>query len=422
MTLAMFGSDTNMLRKIIDFNKSSQEHKILVTDYSTYATAEDYSAGITVLNNEIAAGRVPDIIYNTGSFDFRNYAEKGMLADFYGLMETDGEIKREDYCANVFQAFETDGKLYELVHDFYVETMVGKRSIFGDDTSLKWEKMNQVLAEYPDASAFQNTTTRDMVLNWALRYCMDEFVDWQNSTCHFDSADFRSLLAFAAKFPEAIDYDKLYEDEDAWAMQEQQFITNASLLNPLTISNMRDIKNITYGSFLEEVTPVGFPNNRGMGSSICAVGSFGISEKSAHKQAAWEFVRQFILPEQQMPKEDDRYYRYGLPVYRPTLVELASYMTEKPYYVDSESGEKVYYDNTVTVNGQEVVVEPATQQEMTRWLDFILSVDKRVNSATDKLVNIVNEEAAAYFNGQKSVEEVTGIIQSRMSIYISENS
>ena len=294
--------------------------------------------------------------------------------------------------------------------------------IFGEDTSLTWEKMNQILTRYPDASAFQNTTTRELVLNWALRYCMDEFVDWQKSTCNFDSVGFRSLLAFASKFPDTIDYDKLYENNNAWAMQEQQFISNASLLNPLTISNMNDIKNLTYGSFLEEVTPVGFPNNRGMGSSICAVGTFGISEKSVHKQTVWEFVKQFILPEQQMPKENDRYSRYGLPVYKPALLEMASHMTEKPFYINSESGEKVYYDNTVTINGQEIVVEPATQQEAKKWLDFILSVDKKVNSAAEHLLKIVNEEAASYFNGQKSVEDVTKIIQSRMGIYISENS
>ena len=97
-------------------------------------------------------------------------------------------------------------------------------------------------------------------------------------------------------------------------------------------------------------------------------------------------------------------------------------MTEKPFYINSESGEKVYYDNTVTINGQEIVVEPATQQEAKKWLDFILSVDKKVNSAAEHLLKIVNEEAASYFNGQKSVEDVTKIIQSRMGIYISENS
>lgn len=418
INLATFGLENNVHRKIIEFNKSNPEYKILVTDYSTYATGEDYDAGITVLNNEIAAGRVPDIIYNTGSFDFRNYADKGMLTDFYELIKADEEMKLEDYCTNVFKAFETDGKLYELAHDFYIETMVGKKSIFGDDTSLTWEKMDQILALYPGASMFQNTTTRDMVLNWTLRYSMDEFVDWQESTCDFDSEGFRALLAFASEYPETINYDKLFE-EDALILQDQQFISNAALLNPLTINSMSDIKSFTYGSFLEEATPVGFPNSGGMGSRICAVGTFGIAEKSVHKQGAWEFVRQFILPDQQMPMDGE--YRNGLPVYKPALCEMASHMTEKPFYINSESGEKVYYDNTVIISGEEIVVEPATQEEAESWLDFILSVDKRVSSAADELLKIVNEEAGAYFSGQKSVEEVTKIIQSRMSIYISEN-
>lgn len=421
LTLAMYGSDINLLRKVIEFNRSNPKYKILVTDYSTYAMAEDYKAGVAVMNNEIAAGKVPDIIYNTGSFDFRSYADKGMLADFYELIKTDEKVKLEDYCANVFRAFETDGKLYELAHDFCIETMVGKKSIFGEETSLTWEKMNQILRQYPDASPFYNTINRNQVLEWALRYSMDEFVDWSKAACSFDSKGFQDLLAFASKFPEDVDFDKLYEDDTAWALQEQQFITNASLLNSLTISNVNDIKNFTYGSFLEEVTPVGFPNGRGMGSSICAVGSFGISEKSAHKQTAWEFVRQFILPESQMPKGNEASYRYGLPVYKPALLEMASHMTEKSFYIDSESGEKVYYDNTAMINGQEIVVEPATEQEAKKWVDFIFSVDKRVSNAADNLLKIVNEEAAAYFDGQKTVEDVTKIIQSRMSIYISEN-
>lgn len=103
------------------------------------------------------------------------------------------------------------------------------------------------------------------------------------------------------------------------------------------------------------------------------------------------------------------------------LLEMGSYMTEKPFYIDSESGEKVYYDNIIIVNGQEIVVEPATQEEVKKWLDFILSVDKRVNNAADNLLKIVNEEAAFYFNDQKPVEDVAKIIQARMSIYVGEN-
>jgi hypothetical protein len=36
--------------------------------------------------------------------------------------------------------------------------------------------------------------------------------------------------------------------------------------------------------------------------------------------------------------------------------------------------------------------------------------------------SIISEEAEAYFKGQKTVDEVADIIQSRVKIYVSENS
>ena len=36
-------------------------------------------------------------------------------------------------------------------------------------------------------------------------------------------------------------------------------------------------------------------------------------------------------------------------------------------------------------------------------------------------INIVNEEAALFFDGQKSARDVAGVIQSRVQIYVDEN-
>ena len=36
--------------------------------------------------------------------------------------------------------------------------------------------------------------------------------------------------------------------------------------------------------------------------------------------------------------------------------------------------------------------------------------------------NIIAEESAAFFEGQKSAKDVAGVIQSRVQIYINENS
>lgn len=54
-------------------------------------------------------------------------------------------------------------------------------------------------------------------------------------------------------------------------------------------------------------------------------------------------------------------------------------------------------------------------------IDFISSV---TDAATNEIQieNIITEEAGAYYENQKSAEEVADIIQSRVSLYLSENS
>ena len=39
----------------------------------------------------------------------------------------------------------------------------------------------------------------------------------------------------------------------------------------------------------------------------------------------------------------------------------------------------------------------------------------------EQLMNIITEDAEYYFNGEKSAQEIAGIIQSRAQLYIDEN-
>lgn len=61
-----------------------------------------------------------------------------------------------------------------------------------------------------------------------------------------------------------------------------------------------------------------------------------------------------------------------------------------------------------------------TAEEAAEFTEFLMSVSM-VNEYNQSMIEIVTEEAAAYFEGQKSAQDVAGVIQSRMRIYISEN-
>ena len=417
MVMAAYGKDTEVTKKIIEFNQTNEKYRIKVDDYSEYATNEDWYAGIDKLNNEIISGNIPDIISCSAQLPIANYVSKGILADFYELMEADETINREDYCENVFRAYEIDGKLYEMPTSFYIWTIYGKTSVFGDKTSQTWDELDAIIAQYPESSAFSGLTKAD-VLSMALRFSYSKLVDEQTGECYFNSDEFKEILEFANTYPETIDWEKLSQDEDYWINYETQYIENRTLLNQGTIYNFFEGWMNCYYRFAEATTPVGFPTDEGMGSTLAAISSYAISAKSANKDGAWDFVKSFITEEAQMKEERSDYW--GLPILKAALEDSAKYITQKPYYIDAD-GNKVEYDNTVWINNQEVVIEPATEEEAQKWIDFVLSVDVKGSYDHEDELVIINEEAAGYFSGQKSVEAVMEVIQSRMSIFISES-
>jgi hypothetical protein len=60
LTLACMGLDWNLRSQIVKFNRTSDQYRIEVQDYSEYNTGDDYTAGLTKLGTEILSGKVPD--------------------------------------------------------------------------------------------------------------------------------------------------------------------------------------------------------------------------------------------------------------------------------------------------------------------------------------------------------------------------
>ena len=79
ITVATAYMNSDMRDMVAKFNKTNTEYRMKVTDYSQYATNDDYTAGITKLNTEIIAGKVPDIIVIEGNLPITQYAAKGIL-------------------------------------------------------------------------------------------------------------------------------------------------------------------------------------------------------------------------------------------------------------------------------------------------------------------------------------------------------
>ncbi|MCD8325914.1 MAG: hypothetical protein LUC90_04270 [Lachnospiraceae bacterium] len=160
----------------------------------------------------------------------------------------------------------------------------------------------------------------------------------------------------------------------------------------------------------------GFPGESGVSSLIISCGSFAISS-SGNVKGAWEFVKMFLSEEEQMP-DDDLLFSYGIPVLKAAVKEVTDRMTQLDYH--TVDGEKVYYAYETSVGGVVMEIEPASQEQAGRWYEYLCSVNRRLSWNYEDVMSIVLEETGAYFAGQKSAEDVAQIIQSRVSIMLSE--
>ena len=97
--------------------------------------------------------------------------------------------------------------------------------------------------------------------------------------------------------------------------------------------------------------------------------------------------------------------------------EMGEEATKKPYYMDGN--QKIEYSDTALINGEWVDIDQISSEEVAELKDFIISVEK-TGTYHDDIVSIIAEEAAPFFEGQKSAEDVVKIIQSRASVYLKE--
>ena len=93
---------------------------------------------------------------------------------------------------------------------------------------------------------------------------------------------------------------------------------------------------------------------------------------------------------------------------------------ETKYYTD-ENGDKQEEIEYYWIGDQEVKLPNLTKEDVQFVENFVYSLSEPMTYNAN-VNNIIMEEASAFFSGQKSAEEVANIIQSRLSIYVNENS
>lgn len=410
ITMAGYYVDYDIRMAAINYNKNSDEYKIKVVDYSNFNTEDDYEAGMNKFNLDIASGNVPDIMFFRSDSPVESYINKGLFEDLTGYIEKDPDLSEADFLLSVMNALKTKGKLYQIVPAFYVASVTTKTKYLEGKDVLSFDDCNKLIQAAGASYEFAfGITTREDLLNTGLALSGDKYIDWENKSCSFNSESFVKFLEFTSKFP------KEYK-EDSWDTYKETFYRDGqSLFNMTYLSDFRGYKRYKQGAFGEDITFMGFPNDMGVNCSViypeCRL---AISSKSSFKDGAWDFVKSFLTEEYQ-----DKLGEYNFPIRQSSFEKMAEASMQKEFYMDGD--EKVEYDTTYYVDDTEIIIEPLTAEEVQVVKDFISSISL-VYNVNESVNSIIQEEASAFYSGQKTAQEVADIIQSRVSIYVNENS
>lgn len=386
LTMATFDYTSASLAAL-RFNERQTEYKIVVRDYSAYNTDENDTAGLEKLGLDIASGDAPDI-YDLLALPLSQYVGKGLLENLYPYIDADGALSRADYSEALLSAMEIGGGLYCITPHVAVMSLMAAPEGAPDtwDTAALLE-----LAAGGDP--FGGTLDRTRFIELMLAGADSPFVDWPGGTCAFDSAEFIAALELCRLLPDGSEAS----GGGACALYYDAF----SCLPQIVIASL-------YLDCLDEsgascAVPVGLPGRDGARYLLCpSTVSWGMSAASEHKDGVWQFLREYLTEEYQSSN--------AMPLH---TAAFESQRREDDEWIESGGAlETAGPDGWV-----ELTIRSAAYTDALETLALSATGLYEKNPA---LMQIILDEAAAFFAGDKTAEQTAENIQSRVSIYLAE--
>jgi ABC-type glycerol-3-phosphate transport system substrate-binding protein len=416
----------NYTQEILDYN-NRQESKAYIVIYDVWSNADMDSAyakaeaGVvdTVLL-DMKSGTGPDVLLNFA--DFAQFNNDDILLDLNPYLDGSDGIDRSLYFDNILRAFETDGKLYQLPLNVNIEALAGNPDLLSGTTAWTCEQfISRIQANGDEVLPLLSPTEYDAMslLLQLLGDDMSHYVDYSKSEANFDCDDFRRLLEISKYVGDKLNPDLiagLMEQYDDMRYGDGTHSTEAIVMDaglccvvPVTLPSLREFAR--YTDLCDgRVVFLGWPTTGGSGLSAEAHASIGISKFSECKAEAWDFVQYMLSPETQKMRVRNSGSSDGISICREVVEEAVSLTIEQDKK-DKEKKQSQGYDGKVS--------PPITEEMGTKFIGFVESISTAVNR-NPAVFNIIREEAPAFFNGDKSAEDVSRIIQNRVTTLLQE--
>ena len=376
---------------VASFNNQNNDYYIEIVDYSIYG-----DDALQKLNTEIISGDIPDL-FDVNGLPVNEYIANGVLEDVDPYMRAD--LNLDDYWESALSAIYDGEKCYLVVPCFAIAT------IFANSDNVRSFSYSEMLTYIKENSKEVTYFSNEMVFIGYMVSCYaDQFIDWGNNSCHFDSNEFIELLDTASSLTPL---DENYND----------FIMINKGQQSISFEWIYDIANIDLlaAVFNDNYSIINASSDKDEAGAIMApLYSFGMSSSSDYKDGAWEFLEYLYSDDAQEIIKGT-----GISMKKSSLdTQLESF--KETMEREEEYGTAGY---TYVTDGEEYFI-PFVNNRLDAYqktLDLINSID-RLYQVDESIMEIIEEEIPSWLQGDKSAEEIASIIQNRASTYINEQS
>ena len=383
----------NLIRQVSAFNARSLDAYVELVDLSEDGTLSEDQA-LTRLNTQLLAGDGLDMLCfsSTGALTPFPYLRKGLLRDLGRDLAEDGELREEDILTA--PAIRSDfGGLYLLSGGFSMEARLGLRDRFGDCWGWSFTQFRDMQQSLPGSSLMMYNMTREEFLRQSLSRYIRSAVDWQSGRCDFDNEGFVQLLETCRDLRETPEDPNNMVFGLGWDMLSGGYLATDLCMVASVGALAAYTRNVPQG-----VSVVGWPTPDGSCGTDLQLGqAIGVLESSVHPAECWAFLKDLLT-----------HSDASLPAYRP----LYEQWIEKARSLDENSEPIPYAEN---------LKSPLTEEEI-RQLDELIGRIEHCTMSDRTVMDIARQEAAAFLAGDKSAGETAALIQSRVSVYLSEQS
>ncbi len=384
-----FYGDTWLGNKVLQFNRENSNYHVVVEDCGSGNDKEDFARLTSI---QIGAGGGPDIINGGLMKDYmEGLLDKDVVEDLTPYMEASA-VREEEYFPLTFASLRQGGRIYGVnpemtVWDYKmaVEVLEGLEA---PDIETLADALLALKGEGVYCKGYDSARLLRMFLQGTESFW--GMVDWESGSCEFNTPLFGKLLEAAKRY------------DDNGRKNTESIAVERVLYSVLHLEGQARLME----KEMEEKVTQGILFDDGSHAACSWEDVLCINANSLHKEGAWEFIHFLISEEAQ--SSDFRELSFP-PVHRKAYDVWEQWLLDNYTNVYREG-----YDIIRAYNGI-----PLTDEMLVEFRERIEGA-RPLPIRNEPLLNIILEEAEDYFNGYKNAEEISGVINKRVQLYLDE--